>query len=691
MRITRVSIGSYGGIKDRTIVLGPRMNVFFGPNESGKTTTMEFIRNTILPSRKRIVYPERSKTDSGSITVESDGIEITMGFGAKDNPIPDALKSLDPEVYRNIFALNQKGLDEMETISSGDIRSRFLTIPGGERIPEASDLIDESIKSILGATSRSPSGVNDIQSKEDLINHRIAELREKTEEYSQLTNKKKELEEELTSINEANKEVSENNDLYSKVESVRPMFKSLADYRKRRAELSSGPSVSDEDSKRFEELQRDYNQKKYALQKNEEAIGIQMSKLPCDDDVLRGKKGLIKDLIYRLPEYKEQQPQPQVKKNIGTRRDILPSAVLAIIAAAIIVIPFADIMIRLPAGAILLAAGVLMFIRGNRVGGRKLNDKPDKRARFLEDLNLILRFLSMEPTSPFNDVDRLRGILDELDILDSLRSSNSELKMDCITSENEYIKFLSRFGGEEGFRSAKDKSSALKGVDSSILALTNSIKASGFDPNLPLPEVNWIQTDDSRKNELNREIGSIKAEMKTCLDTAELDRLMDESFSLRAMKADLLRDGAVSMIASHIMDDACSELYQDMHPGVMVTADRYLSLMTSGRYRIDTDPRNTDVSIISAEGVKGSKQWSTGLRAQVQLSLKLAIAKEMGEGKIPVILDDVLLPFDRLRKEGACKALVQVSEEMQVLLFTCDEAVRDNLSGNDGCNIIEMA
>ena len=78
------------------------------------------------------------------------------------------------------------------------------------------------------------------------------------------------------------------------------------------------------------------------------------------------------------------------------------------------------------------------------------------------------------------------------------------------------------------------------------------------------------------------------------------------------------------------------------------------------------------------------------MRAQVLLSLKLAIAKEMGNGEIPVILDDVLLPFDGQRKIGACKALAQLSEEMQILMFTCDDAVMHICESLDNTNTIRL-
>ena len=78
MRIRSVRIGSFGAMRDRTFSVGEGMTVFHGPNESGKTTLMEFIRTTLVPSNKRNQYPAREKTDSGTLVYEQDGAERTI-------------------------------------------------------------------------------------------------------------------------------------------------------------------------------------------------------------------------------------------------------------------------------------------------------------------------------------------------------------------------------------------------------------------------------------------------------------------------------------------------------------------------------------------------------------------------------------------------------------------------------------
>ena len=94
--------------------------------------------------------------------------------------------------------------------------------------------------------------------------------------------------------------------------------------------------------------------------------------------------------------------------------------------------------------------------------------------------------------------------------------------------------------------------------------------------------------------------------------------------------------------------------------------------MTGGRYQIVADPRSSDLIIEDRMGRKSLSEWSAGLGDQVLLSIKMAIAKELTDESVPFIMDDVLVRFDRDRKQGACRAIMEFAEDQQVIMFTCD-------------------
>ncbi len=171
MRITGVRIDSFGGLKDREYQLGPGLNVFHGPNESGKTTVMEFIRTVLVPTNKRTLYPERTKKDSGYLTFDEGGVQGRADLERRrpSRDIPDYISSMDPALYRSIFALDLEGLNDMGSVSDDEIRSRFLTLPGGDRVPELMNALDEEINDLVGKASTSKSQINGNRSELDQL------------------------------------------------------------------------------------------------------------------------------------------------------------------------------------------------------------------------------------------------------------------------------------------------------------------------------------------------------------------------------------------------------------------------------------------------------------------------------------------------------------------------------------------
>ncbi len=366
---------------------------------------------------------------------------------------------------------------------------------------------------------------------------------------------------------------------------------------------------------------------------------------------------------------------------------LLPILLVAL-AMVVFLIPEVDIIYKAAASLALIVTSIFVFIHGSKA--RNNVQMPVDDDPYEKDLISLMNEIGIRHQNVDSDIHRLMQIRTDLENIDSMNRRCTELKLSCVEAEKDYIGILSKFGGKNGYDLAIQNTSNVKVIESNIQLLRNNLVRSGFDPDRPLPEIQYIDIDTTRQSDISSELGSLDERMKSILDTSELDRLIDISYTLSSKKGCTLRDSAVLLLSSIIVQNACSDLYEDVHPGVISTADRYLGMMTGDRYRIDTDPRRTDIAVISDEGTKGSKQWSSGLRAQVLLSLKLAIAKEMGNGEIPVILDDVLLPFDSQRKIGACKALAQLSEEMQILMFTCDDAVMHICESLDNTNTIRL-
>jgi uncharacterized protein YhaN len=118
-------------------------------------------------------------------------------------------------------------------------------------------------------------------------------------------------------------------------------------------------------------------------------------------------------------------------------------------------------------------------------------------------------------------------------------------------------------------------------------------------------------------------------------------------------------------------------------------ASELFARLTLGRFsRLQVGLEETRLECIEAEGGKRLEleQLSRGSRFQLFLALKLASLEQYltTAPPLPLVLDDVLVEWDDERSRVALQVLAELSERLQILLFThhgrdvaAAEALRD--------------
>ena len=721
MRVRGVNIRSFGALRERRYELSDGMTVFHGPNESGKTTTMEFIRSVLVPSNKRNQYPERDKSDSGTLTYEQDGqtrtVSITYRSVEGERPVMPTGTD-DPQLYRSVFAMTSRDLDDERVLTEGGIRSRFLTVPGGESMPAARDAAAEKWETNLGKRSNSRSRAIALESEIDKLEEDISQARSVTDQYGVLDARRKELGSrlgELSAESERSVEAKRVHDVY---QSNRGNYERLSALEDERRNLGDFVPVTEADREEFERLKSESARAEAALrslterrtQEEADLMGADRRRISAHSkaiEALPGRLEVYREDSLRLRQLEDSRrigvrpdPQPVTKKGSGGLGLVVLGAVLAVagVLAAILVDPLA-IVISV-AGAAFAALGMRKPAEVRATvsedtgddGSREAEDLRRRMSSFEDDVLSIMGDLGMDTFGIGDDVSFLLKARDAAAAIGRTDNEIMRARMEQGTASNRLLSFTQRYAGEEGFRGCLEKTRRAAEIDREVGVLRDAIAKAGLDPDVPECPVTYEgDTVTGEIGGIREEIGALEERMRAILDTQELERMMDRRAQLESELHDVLDEGAVGLLASAIADAACEEIYSKVQPGVISTADRYLSMMTGGRYRIDTDPRLQELSVRSRDEVRPIGAWSSGLRAQVLLSVKLAVAKEMGGGEVPVILDDVLLPFDSERKEGACRALAEMSAEMQVLLFTCDAETVRICSGIPGIRLVSMS
>ncbi len=142
MKITDLKIDGFGVWHDLTLRgLSPELTVFYGPNEAGKSTLMQFMRSILYgmsPTRRERYLPPvvggrpggwlKVDTENGPLTISryadrgpTDVGKVTIitasGEEQGDRLLREALEHVDEPTYNNIFAVGLREVQELNSLS----------------------------------------------------------------------------------------------------------------------------------------------------------------------------------------------------------------------------------------------------------------------------------------------------------------------------------------------------------------------------------------------------------------------------------------------------------------------------------------------------------------------------------------------------------------------------------------------
>lgn len=799
MRIIRINIASFGSVKGWTSGdLEENVTLFTGANEAGKTTTMEFIRDTVFPG-KRIKYPSQDKNDSGTVIIKMDdgdermlvrkGRKVTE---AKGKALPSEETNMDAETYRSVFAMDLKQVADSRILTSGDFRNRFLTVPGGERIPEISEDIEKRMLEIMNRSRMSDKNeMGRILSEIDGIKREIADAESKSDQYDRLVADKDELGRRLASKKKRQELRRSEEDRSTVIMSQKKNVETLKGLYGRREALRYAGEIPENAKDEFGKLEMrlsaarvidiDTSPEEFPEALNGRMPGDVLNRQEEIENAwgVRQKVEVKEQMISSLEETAESSQQlvddytratgwsenAARKVRSGTYITNTAESVIAArksekavpaakniargtIAGAGLVLVLLSFLLSsdnltlrfsmLLAGVVTVIIGLLLPIilaeRADKKSseamseaewyawmvseGYPANTSPEKACTLASKLEFISvaadkRDDALSQIRVLNeDVIALKAsvmpLLEELRLTDPEFHSNvyaayKMLKAALGTSFNTEDRdrrlenqraaeiamadFLAAYGGRESFLAVCRDRDALTETDAEITYLEKSMSSS---TGLEVKElIRLVETEggmpsedgpDDAVEELNRKIGELDRDLEILRNDDAVSDLNVRMTMAQKTLGDLVREWGTLSMAEHLISGASEHFYRDLQPSVVKTANKYLGLMTEGRYRLDGDPRDKDLFITDDREKKSATQWSSGLGDQVYLSVKMAVAKETGSEKLPLILDDVLLRFDTARKQGACRAILDFAKDQQVILFSCDNSLYSLLS-----------
>lgn len=704
MRIARVRIGSYGNLREKKYEFGDGLNAVYGPNEAGKSTLRSFITNTLFGegSKSPVRYPEKKRSDSGSIdVVMSDGSARTVQRDGKKSVGGVAEDcGIDGNEYTDIYSLQPDGLRNVKNLESGKVRERFLTVPGGRDLPKVTaDLRDEAEGYVPPSRHSDKARIATLEIELTEQERRVQELQASTAgdfHYNELVGRRNELTKRIGEKSEENgkyKRATESAAAEKERERSREKIREL---RNREARLAYADRIPDDTRDQETGLKNAIEYAKQEAETSRQRAEASEDALGRDADPLVDNGSEIEDLYRSSSAYAEMKrsPRPAPALKSGGGKKALLYVGIVILIAGVAVAALASVI----AGVAVAVAGVAVAAVG-AVKGRPAPAGPagtpgdDPRVKELDRrLDAVCEKVGITRTGFERDTATLYELLGKARTVKKDESDQHEKEVALGKAKNDLALFYSGYGGEDGFASTMKAKADLADVRSQLKALdagaSEDEEAEKMDPK---EAEEGYQRTLQELTDLNTELGTVNEAIRNI----EGDVKVEDAITARSQKENeiynAVKEWAGLRLQQIILDRATEKSYEGHRPDVVERADRYLSMMTGGRYRINTDPAAEGISVIEKETgeVKDAGKWSTGLEDQIKLAFKLAVSLSLSKERPPVILDDVLLTSDSGRKASAVEAVADLAKEVQVIYFTCDRETRDLLEGA-GAKVTEL-
>lgn len=254
-----------------------------------------------------------------------------------------------------------------------------------------------------------------------------------------------------------------------------------------------------------------------------------------------------------------------------------------------------------------------------------------------------------------------------------------------VNDEEAYMKVAKNIAEKESIVSDRLK---IEEQVRSLFPVTDANDLFTKEINMSDNELTIIQLQDNIKS--NQEVTAISqkqlASVELEIESMEMSDDYSKSAFIFQVEQDNLNDNAkewaILKIAEATLKQA-KNAYQEKHLSeVMSYTSAYFSQLTNGKYKQVFAP--TTAAPFKVEGNNYIRytvnELSQGTIDQLYVSLRLAISKVMSDKFIvPLMIDDAFVHFDDQRTSEVIHLLKQISEEQQILLFTCKKDIANKL------------
>lgn len=695
-KLFRVSVGPFA----------PGMNVVFGRNESGKTTVSSFATGVLFGwpdgrSRQNTYKPENAERAGSLLFRHEDGGEALLSRTRNADGVSDEhglLADIDEATYKTVFALDSDELLSLDDTSA--VTSHLLTAGSGTAVSPARALgrIDELLARCLSRAASAEDSIANISARLQEVEAELARADEEaagliaeSREHERLVPARAALAEKRDELNALIEGRSADLSLLQNLESQ------LGDLNARHGAVQARLDDAQSERQRLREQRGDASGDVIALcglsPDEERAIRDTLEDFQVERDQLASAVDHAKrDVANSKAAYEVLEDSLEREKQRGGRSRAIGQVALSVILPVIALIAGIPTVLYGNAiqsltivafGAFLVLVAFIMGAAALAVAFRAGKEGPSPQQR-LEDARWVMLQDSRKLEACERELDemgeriasyfhfnhlsqagrslrRARSLLDEAR---EMRAAASVLDQRVSGLESQLAAI-----DENIARVRRQRDELLDDAGVPDIAAFETLVAEAIESRREL--VAKAEQMDTRAGELAQRLSQARDETAFAAlkqERAALSCRLDES---RATFASLL-------IARRNLSQAISQWESESQPKVYQLASRLFCNMTDGAWSQVRLTGAGEVQVVDPQGEpRDPLLLSLGTRQQLYLSLRIALLMTAGNvgAAVPLLADDILVNFDTRRRRSAARALLDLSQLRQVILFTCHEEV----------------
>lgn len=669
--LKQARLTAFGKFRNKQIDFSDGLQIFYGENESGKSTLQLFVKTmlygvpnqrksaaVILRDRERMI-PWNEKYAEGVLTVSYHGKEISVYRRIGRTAAGDRLEVTDAVSGETLREFSAKEVGEILFDIPVEVFEKTFWIRQGANFPTGSD---------------------------EELNRRLMNLRESGEEGVSAERIREQLEQTKKSLRAKDKRgvpgILDN--LYrQKEEKLQERYRLVTQReqylaeRKRYEDAKIRLQATEEESERLKELaekqqtlqkaetqlakRKEANRLRDLLKQTEESVAYQRFATLTDETVAKAES------IKRKTETLDQSTQIGYdKKETESKIQICRQTVrqgntLTAVGIGVLMLSLISGVLRIPFWYLCLAIGAVIGIGSMLFGGfRKKGASAE-----LQNLSRKLEDLTGREDAEKQEKNRLAEELQEI-----------LSQYSCQTAEE-----LRQ--GREAARKAELEAESYRNA---YRALTEDAKSDDALPELSEEDQIFLRrnlTQESQKNQEQRI--AILHEMKDL--EGKLSYVYRGGRNPADAEAEILQieekitETEQRFRAAELAERVFQEVYEqrrtEFAPQVNAKMQEFQSVFASG----DRTVHVSDSYRMKVRGKDGTLQeaeyFSQGAYEQMYFSLRLALGTLIGNGEEPLFLDDFLTSFDDVRAKQAVLLLQKLSKNRQIFLFTCHSRVKE--------------